>query len=91
MTTNIPITQDTTGAGNDNESEVYLVDFAQVIIGESQGLLVDSSQEAAYHDGSNVQAAFSLDQTVVRAIAEHDLGLRHDKAVAMLTGVTWTP
>ena len=91
VTTNIPITQDTTGAGNDNESEVYLVDFAQVIIGESQGLLVDSSQEAAYHDGSNVQAAFSLDQTVVRAIAEHDLGLRHDKAVAMLTGVTWTP
>ena len=91
VTTNIPITQDTTGAGNDNESEIYLVDFAQVIIGESQGLLVDASQEAAYHDGSNVQAAFSLDQTVVRAIAEHDLGLRHDKAIAMLTGVTWTP
>jgi HK97 family phage major capsid protein len=91
VTTNVPITLDTTGAGNDDESEIYLVDFAQVIIGESQGLLVDSSQEAAYHDGSNVQAAFSLDQTVVRAIAEHDLGMRHDKAVAMLTGVTWAP
>jgi HK97 family phage major capsid protein len=91
VTTNVPITLDTTGAGSDNESEIYLVDFAQVIIGESAGLLVDSSQEAAYHDGSNVQAAFSLDQTVVRAIAEHDLGMRHDKAIAMLTGVTWTP
>tara|TARA_R110000824_G_scaffold29123_3_gene97182 strand:+ start:1045 stop:2307 length:1263 start_codon:yes stop_codon:yes gene_type:complete len=91
VTTNVPITLDTTGAGNDNESEIYLVDFAQVLIGESQGLLVDSSQEAAYHDGSSVQAAFSLDQTVVRAIAEHDLGMRHDKAIAMLTGVTWTP
>ena len=91
VTTNVPITLDTTGAGNDNESEVYLVDFSQCLIGESQGLLVDSSQEAAYHDGSNVQAAFSLDQTVVRAIAEHDFGMRHDKAVAMLTGVTWTP
>ena len=90
-TTNVPITLDATGAGNDNESEVYLVDFSQVLIGESQSLLVDSSQEAAYHDGSNVQAAFSLDQTVVRAIAEHDLGMRHDKAVAMLPGVTWTP
>jgi HK97 family phage major capsid protein len=90
-TTNVPITLDTTGAGNDDESEIYLVDFSQVLIGESQGLLVDSSQEAAYHDGSNVQAAFSLDQTVVRAIAEHDLGMRHDKAVAMLTGVTWAP
>ena len=90
-TTNVPITLDTTGAGNDDESEIYLVDFAQVLIGESQSLLVDSSQEAAYHDGSNVQAAFSLDQTVVRAIAEHDLGMRHDKGVAMLTGVTWSP
>jgi HK97 family phage major capsid protein len=91
VTTNVPITLDTTGSGNNNESEIYLVDFAQVLIGESMGLLVDSSQEAAYHDGSNVQAAFSLDQTVVRAIAEHDLGMRHDKAVAMLTGVTWAP
>jgi HK97 family phage major capsid protein len=91
VTTNVPITLDTSGDGNDNESEIYLVDFAQVLIGESMGLLVDSSQEAAYHDGSNVQAAFSLDQTVVRAIAEHDLGLRHDKAVAMLTTVKWTP
>jgi HK97 family phage major capsid protein len=90
-TTNVPITLDTTGAGNDDESEIYLVDFSQVLIGESQSLLVDSSQEAAYHDGSNVQAAFSLDQTVVRAIAEHDLGMRHDKGVAMLTGVTWAP
>ena len=87
----MPITLDTTGLGNDNESEIYLVDFSQVLIGESQGLLVDSSQEAAYHDGSSVQAAFSLDQTVVRAIAEHDLGMRHDKGVTMLTGVTWAP
>jgi len=91
VTTNVPITLDTTGSGNNDESEVYLVDFAQVLIGESMGLLVDSSQEAAYHDGSSVQAAFSLDQTVVRAITEHDLGLRHDKSVSMLTGVTWSP
>jgi len=28
---------------------------------------------------------------VVRAIAEHDLGLRHERAVAMLTGVDWSP
>ena len=90
-TTNVPITLATTGSGNDNESEIYLGDFSQVLIGESMGLLVDSSQEAAYHDGSNVQAAFSLDQTVVRAIAEHDLGMRQDKAISMLTGVTWTP
>lgn len=78
------------GAGGTN-SELYLVDMAQVIIGEAMNLLVDASQEAAYHDGTTVQAAFSLDQTVVRAIAEHDLGMRHDKAIAVLTDVSWKP
>ena len=71
--------------------ELYLVDMAQVIIGEAMNLIVDASQEAAYHDGTTVQAAFSLDQTVVRAIAEHDLGMRHDKAIAVLTDLSWKP
>ena len=87
VTTNIPITVGTSS----NKSEIYLVDFAQVLIGESMNLMVDTSQEAAYHDGSSVIAAYSQDQTVVRTIAEHDLGLRHDKAVAVLTQVSWQP
>jgi len=28
---------------------------------------------------------------VVRAIAEHDFGVRHDKAIAVLTQVDWAP
>ena len=90
-TTSIPTNLDTSGAGSNDESEIYLVDFAQALIGESMNLLVDASQEAAYHDGSSVIAAYSQDQTVVRAIAEHDFGLRHDKAVAVLTQVDWAP
>ena len=90
-TTSIPTNLDTSGAGSNDESEIYLVDFAQALIGESMNLLVDASQEAAYHDGSSVIAAYSQDQTVVRAIAEHDFGLRHDKAVAVLTQVDWSP
>lgn len=70
-------------------TEVYFVDFADVVIGESTALRVDVSAEAAYHDGSAVVAAFSQDQTVVRVIAEHDLALRHDKAAAVITGVAW--
>jgi HK97 family phage major capsid protein len=90
-TTSIPITLDTTGAGTNDESEIYFVDFSQAIIGESSTLQVSASDTAAYHDGSNVIAAYSQDQTVVRAISEHDFGMRHDAAIAILTGVDWAP
>lgn len=72
-----------------NESEVYFGAFAHAVIGEALGLTVDASQEAAYHDGTAVVAAFSQDQTVIRVLAEHDFALRHDKAFSMLEQVTW--
>lgn len=68
---------------------VYFGCFAHAVIGESLGLIVDASQEAAYYDGSNVVAAFSQDQTVIRVLAEHDFALRHDKAFSMADTVTW--
>jgi HK97 family phage major capsid protein len=87
VSTQVP---DNLGAGT-NESEIYLADFADVMIGETTGVLIDTSSEAAYWDGLNVQAAFSLDQTLVRAIVEHDLGMRHEESVAVLQTVTWAP
>lgn len=71
------------------QSEVYFGCFAHAVIGESLGLSVDASQEAAYHDGSSVVAAFSQDQTVIRVMAEHDFALRHDKSFVLLQNVTW--
>jgi len=91
ITTGVPTNLDATGAGNNDESELYFFDAGQAIIGEAEGVMVDTSSEAAYHDGSAVQAAFSKDQTVVRAIAEHDFAMRHDLATAVLTGVDWKP
>jgi HK97 family phage major capsid protein len=86
VTTQIP----TNLGGGTNESELYLADFAHVVVGEHMGIEVALSTEAAYRDaGNNLQAAFSRDETVMRAIAQHDLGLRHLPAVAILTGVTW--
>lgn len=67
----------------------YFGAFAHVVIGEGLGLIVDASQEAAYHDGTNVVATFSQDQTVIRVIAEHDFALRHDKAFSLIENVTW--
>ena len=87
-TTTIPITQMNVGATAD-ESEVYFGDFDEAILGESMNLLVDASQEAAYYDGSSVVAAYSQDQTVVRAIMEHDFALRRDTSFGVLQGVRW--
>ncbi len=85
MTTQVPVNL---GSGTD-ESEIYFVDWADFAIGETTGMLIDMSGEAAYWDGSAVQAAFSRDQTVLRVITEHDTALRHDFSAAMLTGVKW--
>lgn len=87
VSTSIPITL-TVGANSDC-SEVYFVNMDDMAIGDSQRLLVDVSDTAAYHNGSSVVAAFSLDQTVIRAIAEHDFVARDPNAIAVLTGVRW--
>lgn len=86
-TTTIPT--NLTDNGGTDESEVYFGDFDEAIIGEAANLIVDASQEAAYYDGTEVVSAFSKDQTVVRAIAEHDFALRRDTSFAVLRGVRW--
>lgn len=71
---------------------LLLADMGDVIIGESQRLLLDVSAEAAFVDsGGSLVSAFSRDLSVVRAISEHDLVARHDDGIAVLTGVLWTP
>lgn len=91
VTNGVPDNLNFTGAGNNNESEIYFTDLAQGLIGEAETMMVDASQEAAYHDGNQVQSAWSRDETTVRAIAEHDFIMRYDLAVAVLAGVTWKP
>ena len=80
--------QETLGAAGAS-SEIYFGAFAHAVIGEALGMMVDASQEAAYHDGSNVVAAFSQDQTVIRVIQEHDFALRYDKAFTLIEAVNW--
>lgn len=86
MTTQIPINLAVTGT---NESEIYLVDFADVVIGEAMNLTIDVSTEASYVSSGALVSAFSQDQTVIRVIAEHDLAVRHAESVALLSDVDW--
>jgi HK97 family phage major capsid protein len=86
MTTQIP---ETLGGGTD--SEVYLADFGDVMIGDTLKMIVDVSTEAAYYDAATatVVSSFSKDLSVMRIISEHDFGLRHDEAACMLNAVKW--
>lgn len=86
-TTSVP---DNLGVGGD-ESELYFGDWSQFLIGDTYQVALAASDTAAYDDGGTIRAAFSNDETVVRLIEEHDTQLRHDKAAAVLTGVTWKP
>lgn len=83
-TTNVP-----TNLGGGTESELYLADFADVIIAEADEMMFKVSDEAAYDDGGTLKSAFSLDQTVIRVLEKHDFGVRHEESVAVVTGVTY--
>lgn len=88
VTTSIPANL----GGGGNESEIMLVQPAHVLVGEHQGLDLALSDVAAYKDAQGtMQAAFSRDETIMRLILQHDIGLRHLPAVAIMTGVTWSP
>lgn len=85
VSTQIP---ETGGAGT-NETEIYLGDMSDFLIGENQELLIDVSDTASYWNGSSYVAAFSLDQTVMRVISRHDCNVRHDKSFSVLQAVKW--
>ena len=90
QTTQIPTNLSTPNGGG-NCSEIYFVDFAQMVIGESLNLSVAISQDGAYTDptsGTSV-SAFQRDLTLIRLLTENDFGPRHPQAIAVLQGVTW--
>jgi len=89
-TTQIPI--NLTVSSNSDCSEVYLVSMAQAMLFDSMRLELAVSREGTYTDANgNTVSVFQQDQTLIRGIAEHDFHMRHDEAIAMITGVRWAP
>ena len=84
VTTQIP-----ENLGGGTETELYLYAAPMFIIGEAMDLEITTSLEAAYNDNGTLRSAFSRDQMVIRAIAQHDFGARHDFAVAVSPDVNW--
>lgn len=82
-------TQIPNNLGVGTESEIYLADFGQAIIGENTQLIVSIYEGGTYHDGTTIVSGISADQTIVTTLARHDFAIRHDQAVSVITGVTW--
>ncbi len=74
---------------NGNESELYLVNMPDTLIGEAGGLEITVDPGASYVEGGTLKSAFSLDQTVIRIILRHDFAVIHQEAVALIDNLTW--
>ena len=74
-----------------NQSELYLVDFVDVVIGDAEQTTIAISKEASYLDPGTgaLVSAFSRNQTLIRVVSAHDFGIRHDASVVILTALTW--
>ncbi|MDO1582422.1 phage major capsid protein [Rhizobium oryzicola] len=73
-------------------SFVMLVEMTEDIILDSMQLELSVFREGSYIDETGATiSAMANDQTVIRAIAEHDHQMRHDAAVAVIQFVRWAP
>lgn len=89
-TTTIPVNLDTSGAMNNNETEIYFADWNDVVIGESDLMTIDFSREATYKDsGGNLVSAFARNQSLIRVVKEHDIAFRHPEGLVLGTEVPW--
>lgn len=71
---------------------LFLIDFADVIIGETYRMMVDASDVASYKDGGgNMVSGWTRDQTSFRLIQEHDFAIRHQASVAVALLPGWAP
>jgi HK97 family phage major capsid protein len=85
VTNNVP-----TNLGSGALSEIYLADFADVVIADYP-LAVDASGASSYTDpatGLKVNC-FQADQSIIRVIVQSDIAMIHKESIAVLTGVAY--
>ena len=89
-TTQIPINlYDFTG-NNADCSFIILSEMTEAMLFDALTLELAVSREGSYYDANSVlQSAFQNDETLIRAIAEHDFLIRHDASVAVIQTVRW--
>lgn len=91
-TTQIGTNYRDTSSSNTDLSFIFLVEMTEDMIFDSMQLELAVFREGSYVDASGATiSAMQNDQTVIRAIAEHDHQLRHDASVAVIQAVRWAP
>ncbi len=80
-------------AGSDtNTSFVILTEMTDAMILDSMTLELFVSSEGSYVDSAGTTVSLvQSDETLVRAIAEHDFQMRHPASVAVDQAVAWAP
>ena len=66
--------------------------MTEAMLFDAMTLELAVSREGSYYDANAcLQSAFQNDETLIRAIAEHDFLMRHDASVAVIQTVRWAP
>lgn len=71
------------------KTQILFGNWNNLIIGEQGALEIETSREGSWtDDAGNIISAFENDQTLIRAIDNVDIGLRHDESFAVATKVS---
>lgn len=91
-TTQLPVNIDDATSTATTTSFVILVEMTDAMILDSMSLELFVSREGTYtaSNGASISLVQS-DQTLIRAIAEHDFQMRHPASIAVDQGVLWAP
>lgn len=91
-TTQIPTNICNADSSQTDCSFVVLAEMDEAMIFDSMQLELAVSREGSYVDATGATvSAFQNDQTLIRAITEHDFQMRHDAAIAIAQFVRWAP
>jgi HK97 family phage major capsid protein len=91
-TTQIGTNYHNANSSNNTGTFIFLAEMDEAMILDSMSLELFVSREGSYVDsGGSTVSAVQSDQTIIRAIAEHDFQLRHLQSVAIDQGVLWAP
>ena len=90
--TQLPLAIWDSGASNKDLSFIFLVEMTDALVLDSMSLELFVSREGSYTDsGANQVNLVQADQTLIRAIAEHDFQMRHPASIAVIQAVRWAP
>ncbi|MBQ8135209.1 MAG: phage major capsid protein [Clostridia bacterium] len=71
------------------KTQIIFGNWNDLIIGEQGALEIETSREGAWtDDAGHLVSAFENDQTLIRAIDNVDIGLRHDESFAVASKVS---